>query len=225
MINLNRLIELPFTPKEVTDANLSKFISDHLQRLDKYQTLLKISFVHDTQVVLNEYNNTLSNIDVLMKSRKENSIIIRDSVLLIKDFFRRVGNLLAFVYSKNSSEYIGLFPNGLSEVSSINNGSLVSMVNRVKIFLDERKNEDTFGKLNIQFLEINEPLQMIIEDQTEIHNRLSVLSKEKNMLKENLIRCFTRNTYYCFAFNCDKPKSVSKLYNQKIINPRILNTN
>ena len=87
MINLDRLIELPFSPKEVTDNKLAKFIEDHIKRSSNHAAILNVDYISETQNALDEYKKLLSEIVELVQKRSENSKTITSSISIIKDFF------------------------------------------------------------------------------------------------------------------------------------------
>jgi hypothetical protein len=223
MINLERMVDLPFSPKEVKDKEFALFIEDHIKRCRKNQAFIQGDELKEIQQKLDEYKSLLNEIRLITNQRKVNTQNIENSVNRFKEFARTIGNFLAFTYSKNSSEYLQIFPTGLSEISTFNYESIFDLMTRISEFLSRHQESEIFINLQSMFLNISEPLQLSLNNQSLFREKLAELTQNKNQLKFMLIRYFKRNIYSAFLKSFNTPSLIYNLFDQKIINRRMSN--
>ncbi len=224
MINLNRMVEIPFAPKEVKDVDLAKFIADHIAKCKTHPSCRSGKFIKDLEMELGKYLKLLSEIKDFQKKRKSNTkrLVLENG--RYKDFLRSLANFLAFTYSKTSTEFLKVFPNGLTEIASLKPDVLMILDQRITNFFLSHQNDEVFKKLQRMHMEISDSLQACLELQMSYHDELSRLTKEKNELKLVLIKYFKRNVFSFFIENVDSKKAIGGLFDQKIISKRLSDT-
>lgn len=220
MIDLNKLIELPFTPKEVKDSVFANFMEDHVIRCGNSISKLDSYEISLTKLELENYKKLLNEISKNTKKRKSNTLQIKKNTILLKDFVRKFGNLLMFLENDKSNHLKFAFPNGLGEISTLYNGNFKAMTHRVDELIFETENLELPNGLKTDFKSLYKKFNTSLKEQELFHEKIPVLVKEKNESKLKLIKYFKKNICKAYVDNFENPKVVGLLFDNSIISKR-----
>ncbi len=217
MFKFERLLESIISENECKEENIIKFLHDHIKRLKNNPTV----FGNELYIQATENKvDTFEKVVIRCKSLKESKVVkTREVDQLIADFRTMVSSiegLLKYVFHKNTEVYHQFFPKGLAEVSGMTKEKLPVLLKRFEINLIAHESKIGIGIIE-EFSRLKEEILAVRKEQLEVISKLDNVTRQKGILKKEVLSLFQRNLYFGYIQNFENPKYVKKLYNQNLL--------
>ncbi len=217
MRKLSRYFVTAFNVDQIGEKRLYLFASDHLKKLHELNDYGQFDhIIEETQpAVLQMYS--------LMEKTKSNRVKVSDSSKSMSelhssfvDIANKVEGLIKVFNGKKSSKYRSVFPQGLTEYTRANQGTILGLCMRLQFFA-ESLNGDLPQELRVEIETFSRSLREKLKHHQENREEKNFLKGLRLEARNRVSKQLYKNLLIIASGNIGKPDVSERFFDQNLL--------
>lgn len=218
MKRINSYFKPCFTGNEISEKNLLYFTEDHINALSRKNLDGKYDgLCEETSRIYNELVYAINRNNEVAKDKAGKCSSLNEILEDMKESIRQLEGFVRSISSKQSSIYLELFPEGLSEYCRMNKSNAESLMTRIRVYLKKDPSLNING-IGTRINQLYTNFQLIRREQKNVKEVFTNhRTNRKHLLKE--LCCQLQINLYTLAIdNMGQPKMAAEFFNERLLN-------